>query len=54
MEITQDSQHGILSGLQWVAMVATASVLYWVFMAAWGSASLMSAFGFSAHRSTHS
>jgi hypothetical protein len=54
MEIRRDRRHRILNGLQWVAMIATASVLYWVFMAAWGSASLMNAFGFSAHRSTHS
>lgn len=54
MEIRRDRQHRILSGLQWVAMLATASVLYWVFMAAWGTVSLMNAFGFSAHRRAHS
>jgi hypothetical protein len=54
MEMTRDRRSSFLSGLEWVAMLVTASVLYWVFMAAWGTASLMNAFGFSAHRRAHS
>jgi hypothetical protein len=54
MEIRQERQHKVLRSLQWVAMLATASVLYWVFIAAWGTASLIHAFGFSAHRRAHS
>ena len=40
METIRHRGHKILNGLRWVLMIATASVLYAVFMAASSSASL--------------
>jgi hypothetical protein len=40
MEIRQNIGHRILNGLRWIAMIAAASALYAVFMAASSSASL--------------
>jgi hypothetical protein len=54
MEIRRDRRHEILKGLYGALLVATASVLYAMFMAVWSSASLFTTLDFIDRRRAQS